>query len=330
MKATVLTIGDKALGFGDGFILYPTLLGLSEKYNVRHIGTPQCCTILRQLDNGKDVKIFNMDTQGQFYTIDHLNVYNLTYWDVAAKLCGFGEHALNATRRIAELEPYAGRPLPDFHIDPKDDAEMKSFLSKLKGPIIVTQPLMSFWNKMIPDYKQQAVVDGLLKLGGTVIQIGGNNIPVNMVNKNAINLIDNTSVSKSMALIKNADLFVGGDSFCQHAAAFLKTPSVVYWCGTSPQDFGYNTSSNIAHPEIAYCQINKAGRPTRWLYDYDYKDKQFWGSRNENGWSCPIKLCEKAIKVKEILDAAEHELTRGKNRSWEFYDYKYDMGMLSQ
>lgn len=329
MKPTVLTIGDKALGLGDGFILYPTLVGLSDKYNVRHIGTPQCYSILKSLHDGKNINVFNMDTQGHFFTVDHLHAYNLTYWDVRGTLCGFGEHALNVTRRCADLDPYKGLPLPDVNLDPKIDAEMKKFLSNFKAPIIVTQPLMSFWNKMIPDYKQQAVVDGLLKLGGTVIQIGGSNIPVNMINKGAINLVNDTSIEQSLALIKNADLFVGGDSFCQHASAFLKTPSVVYWCGTSPQDFGYNTSSNIAHPEIAYCQINKSGRPTRWLYDYDYKDNNYWGSRNEAGWSCPIKLCEKAIKVEEILNAAEHELTKGRNRNWEFYDYKYEMGMLS-
>jgi len=329
MKYTILTIGDKALGLGDGFILYPTILGLSKLYNVRHIGTPQSGSILKQLDDGNSVKIFNMDSQGQFYTRDHLKVYNLTYWDIRGGLCNFGEHALNVTRRIADLEPYSGTPLPDIKIDSKIEDDMKEVLSKFKSPLIVVNPLMSFWNKMIPDNKQIAIVDGLLKLGGTVIQIGGANIPANMVHPKAINLINNTSIEQTLALIKNADLFVGGDSFCQHASAFLKVPSVVFFFWTSPQDFGYNTSSNIAHPEIAYCQRNKAGRPTRWLYDYDYKDKNFWGSRNESGWICPIKLCEKAIAVDEILKAADHELTKGRNRNWDFYDYKYEMGMLS-
>lgn len=68
----------------------------------------------------------------------------------------------------------------------------------------------------------------------------------------------------------------------------------------------------------------------KWLYDYDYKDNNFWGSRNEAGWSCPMKLCEKAITVDEIMNAVEHELNKGKDRNWNFYDYKYEMGMLSQ
>jgi|GEM_PF-4174253 len=263
MRYTILTIGDKALGLGDGFILYPTILELSEMFDVKHIGTPQSFNILKKLHNDDTIKVFNMDTQGHYYHVDHLRVFNLTYWDVRGTLCNFGEHALNATRRIAELEPYHGKPLPDVPIDSTVEIETKAFLSNFKGPIIVNQPLMSFWNKMIPDTKQRSIVDNLLKLGGTVIQIGGGNIPANMIHKNAINLVKNTSIEQTLALIKHADLFVGGDSFCQHAAAFLKTPSVVYWCGTSPQDFGYNTSSNIAHPEIAYCQINKAGRPTR-------------------------------------------------------------------
>lgn len=330
MKATVLTIGDRALGLGDGFILLPTILGLSEKYKIRHIGTHQCQNILKRFDDGENVRLFNMDSQGQYFQVDHLKVYNLTYWDVFGGLCNFGEHALNLTRRSVGLEPYQGKPLPDIPIDTKVEEEIGDFISHLKGPIIVTAPLMSYWNKMIPDHKQIAVVDKVLKdLGGTVIQIGGDNVPVNMIHKGAINLVKNTSIDQTLALIKHADVFFGGDSFCQHASAFLKTPSVIYWCCTSPEAFGYNTSSNISHPEIAYCQKTKSGRPTRWLYDYDYKDKKHWGSRNEAGWSCPLKLCEKAITVHEIVNAIDHELTKGKDRDWNFTDYKYEMGMLS-
>jgi len=65
------------------------------------------------------------------------------------------------------------------------------------------------------------------------------------------------------------------------------------------------------------------------LYDYDYKDKGHWGSRNESGWACPLKLCEKAITVDEIIRAVKHELHKGRDRDWNFTDYKYEMGMLS-
>jgi len=143
MKHTVLTIGDKALGLGDGFILYSTIYDLAKKYNVRHIGTPQCYNILKYLHNNGDVKIFNMDTQGHYYVNDHLRAYNLTYWDTFGGLCNFGEHALNLTRRCAELEPLINKPLPDIPINEKVETAVKKFLSNFKGPIIVTQPLVN-------------------------------------------------------------------------------------------------------------------------------------------------------------------------------------------
>lgn len=226
MNHTILTIGDRALGLGDGFILSPTILGLSSTNNVRHIGTQQCYTILKRFHNDSNIKIFNMDNQGHYFTPDHSKTYNLTYWDVFGGLCNFGEHALNLTRRIANLKPLHGEPLPDIPIPKEIDNEMKSFLSQFRGPIIVTAPLMSYWNKMIPDHKQVSIVEQMLKLGATVIQIGGNNVSQNMIHPKAINLVNTTSIDQTLALIKHCDVYFGGDSFCQHAAAFLKVPLI--------------------------------------------------------------------------------------------------------
>jgi len=62
----------------------------------------------------------------------------------------------------------------------------------------------------------------------------------------------------------------------------------------------------------------------RWLYDYDYKDKNVWNSRSEVGWVCPIKLCSKSIKTEDVMSAVEKELQIGRNRDWRFKDYKYE------
>lgn len=59
-----------------------------------------------------------------------------------------------------------------------------------------------------------------------------------------------------------------------------------------------------------------------WLYDYVYKEQNNWATRDESGWSCPAKLCEKAIIIEEILTKVHYELSIGRNRDWTFYDVK--------
>lgn len=260
MKYTVLTSGDKALGLGDGFILAPTLIDLAKKYNVKHIGTNQSYNILKFI-KVPDLEIFNMDTQGYFYNNDHIKTYNLTYWDYYNSLRNFGCHAINATRKIAGLDLYDGI-LPDIPISEDIESAVIKLYKSLKRPIVISQILISYWNKMIEPYQYQDIINNLIDKNLTVIQIGGPGAVEPYINSKTINLVGQTSIEQSMAMIKHADLFVGSDSFCQHCAAFMRTPSVVYWAGTSPESFGYNFFSNITYPEIATCQ-SKCARPQR-------------------------------------------------------------------
>jgi len=258
-KEIILTSGDDALGIGDGFILAPTLLGLAEKYQVRHMASNQSYSVLKKIEN-KNLKIFNLNEQGHFYKNDHINAYNLVYWRMRNSLRGYGCHAINLTRKIAELPPYTDI-LPKIPINQRTEKLILNYLNSLKRPIIVTQPLVSFWNKMIESWQQVAIIDGLIDKGYTVIQIG-NNIPNEYLHIDAINLIGKNTIEQSMALIKGADLFIGCDSFGQHCAANTQTPSVVIFCGTSPEDFGYDFFSNIWYPDQVLCQKH-CGRPMR-------------------------------------------------------------------
>jgi ADP-heptose:LPS heptosyltransferase len=209
------------------------------------------------------------------------------------------------------------KELPEIPIPNNVLEKMSMFLDSLPKPIIVTQPFISYWNKMVDIDKYLKIVENCSKIG-TVIQIGGNVAP-HMISPHGLNMIGKTSIEQSLAILKYSDLLISCDSFLQHAAAHLKTPSVVMWCGTSPEEFGYPFFSNIAHPEIAFCQ-KKCGRPMRWLYDYDYNDKNQWNSRSENGWVCPSKLCQRVITVDEVMEAVKKELSIGRDRDWSFYD----------
>jgi ADP-heptose:LPS heptosyltransferase len=318
-KDIVLTSGENAMGIGDGFILAPTLLELAKKYQIRHMASQQSYQILKKIEN-ENLKIYNLNEQGHFYTNDHINSYNLIYWQVKNSLRGFDCHAINLTRKIANLSPYTDI-LPRIPIDTKIEKQVLNFLSSLKKPVVVTQPLVSFWNKMIDSNQQVNIVDRLLEKRYSVIQIG-NDILSDYIHPKAINLIGKNTIDHSMALIKHADMFIGCDSFGQHCAASMSTPSVVLWAGTSPEDFGYDFFTNIWYPDINPCQRN-CGRPMRFIFDYTYKNPNDWSSRDEVGWICPDKKCSKAINIDDVINAVDKELSIGRNRDWKFRDYKY-------
>ena len=324
IKPKILCTADRAMGLGDGIMLSSTLNDLSENYDVRIICSESSYNVVKLWNGYNGIEVFNMNQQGLFYTNDFYKCYNLIYWDTYNTLRQYPHHALNMIRKTAELPLYtkdSKRKLPDIPIPNDIEEKVKRFFSSFNKPIILTSPLMSYWNKMIDNYKYLQTIDHLMD-DHTVIQIGGGNIPKQMAHTKAINLIDQTSLEQSLAMIKHADLVISCDSFIQHAASHMKTPAVVMFCGTSPEEFGYPYNVNIFHPEIAGCQT-KCARPMRWLYDYDYKDRSNWNSRSEVGWVCPSKLCERAITVEEIVKAAKRQLSTGKDRDWSFYDYTH-------
>lgn len=324
-KDIILTSGEQALGMGDAFMLAPTLLELSKNFEVRHIASQQSHKILKRLAS-ENIKIYDLNEQGHFFTNDHVAAYNFHYYSVKNTLRNFGCHAINVIRQIADLPPYTDE-LPEIPIDLETERRVFRLMKTLKRPIVVTQPNVSFWNKMIDIHQQIEICDRLIQMGYTVIQIG-NDVPEEYIHPLGINLINRNTLDHSMALIKYADLFVGTDSFGQHCAASMKTPSVVLWCGTSPTDFGYDFFSNIWYPHIVPCQL-KCGRPMRWLYDYDYSNPDDWNSRTENGWVCPTKFCSKAISIDDVMQAVNKELEIGGNRDWKFRNYVYNQNSNS-
>ena len=166
-------------------------------------------------------------------------------------------------REIAKLPLYTKKDkntLPELPISESVLNKIKLTLNPLPKPIILTHPLVSYWNKMMSSQKYTTIVNQLTKIG-TVIQIGTNVNP-DLICSKAINLLGQTSLEETLAFIKLADVIFCGDTFIQHAAATLKTPSVVFFCGTAPFEFGYPFFSNLFHPLEVPCQV-KCGRPLR-------------------------------------------------------------------
>ena len=319
MKQRILCTVDRAMGFGDAMMLHSVIKDLSELYDLRIICPDKSFSCINLYCEQYGVECFSVTTQPKFYTNDYYCSLNLIYWDIYNNLRNLPNHAINCMRKLANLDLYNKddyKILPTISISNHILDKINTTLSSLPKPIILVHPLISYYNKMIDDGLYYDIVSKVRDLG-TVIQIG---TPVrdSLIHPKAINLIGKTSLAETLALIKFADLVFCGDTFVQHAAALMKTPAVVYFCGTTPMDFGYPFFSNIFNPELVPCQL-KCGRPLRWLYDYTYSDLNNWNSRNETGWVCPTKYCSSYITSDLILNLIEKELKIGKDRDWSFY-----------
>ena len=323
IKPRVLCTLDRAMGLGDGIMVHSILKDLSCDYDLRVMCSDRSYDVV-QYYRQKNIEIYNVSQQSKFFTNDHIKCYNLIYWDVYNSLRQLEHQAINLMRQIANLPLYTkelNRELPDLYINPEILAKMELLLNSLPHPIITVHPLVSYWSKMMDPIKYKYIIQELSKLG-TVIQLCSS-ISKEYISPHGINLINKTTIEESLAILKYSDIVFCGDTFIQHAAAALKTPAVVFYCGTSPTDFGYPFFKNIFHPELVSCQI-KCGRPMRWLYDYTYSNTNDWNSRNEAGWHCDLKLCDQVITPDEILSAVECELKIGRERNWAFYDVTID------
>jgi hypothetical protein len=323
MKKTILCTSWEGCGLGDGVMCLSSILDLSKIYNVRVMMSNTSYPIVKKIDNGDSIQVFNLNTQQYFYKNDHYKSFNLLYWQVKNSLRGYnGLHSINVIRSICELPLYDEnnkKELPSLPIDDSALEKMVKIINNYNLPLIITQPYLSYHNKMISNEKYLKLLEEInnRRLGIT-IQIG-NKVPNEMVSPYGINLLGKTSLEESLALIKLSDLVISCESFLPHAAASLKTPAIVLFCGTSPNEFGYPFFKNIHYPDIVFCQ-ESCSRPVRWLYDYDYKDLSNCNSRSEIGWVCPSKLCEKAINIEDILIAIKEQLEIGKNRDWRFFN----------
>lgn len=265
IKPRILCSIDRAMGFGDAVMAASTLKDLAEKYIVRVMAPDKTSQTLQLFNKEFGFDIFNVTQQGHFYKNDFIESFNLIYWDVYNRLRNLPHHAINCMREIAHLPLFTKNNkqiLPELPIPENILEKTKLMLDSLPKPIIITNPLISYWSKMMIAGKYQIIVDLLCKLGGTVIQIG-TRISPELTHSKALNLLNQTSLVETLAFLKCADLVFCGDTFVQHATATLKTPAVVFFCGTTPMDFGYPYFSSLFHPLEVPCQASKCGRPMR-------------------------------------------------------------------
>ena len=122
-----------------------------------------------------------------------------------------------------------------------------------------------------------------------VVQIGSANDPV--LSGVDIDLRGKTTLAESVALIRDAVVHLGCDSFSNHVAGGLKTPAVILFGSTSPIGSGYSTAINIwKQVECSPC----------------YKENPTV-SRHPKG-SCDHHSCMKSISVEEVVRSTRQQL----------------------
>lgn len=95
------------------------------------------------------------------------------------------------------------------------------------------------------------------------------------------------------AIIPQAAKLLLTDSFMQHATAAFDKPSVVCWCGTSPDVLGYECHTNLRQK---VCDTPECHRPNTSLSDFNAEGAV---------WECPVgEVCRKH-PVEKILEALQ-------------------------
>jgi len=126
---------------------------------------------------------------------------------------------------------------------------------------------------------------GEISDGASVVQIGDDREPLL---SGVMRLAGTLSMRESMAVLAQADLHIGPDSFLMHAANGVNTPAVIIYGGSRPPGcLGYAQNVNLAvQIECSPC----------WIHD-------------SKGGKCPHDIkCMDMITPEKVLEAVESKL----------------------
>ena len=188
----------------------------------------------------------------------------------AAKI--FTDELTNQGKSDLVMFQWVGGQVPDPN-------NQKSFKDKLAG----------MYRRAMPKDQAQAIVDYFYnERGATVINVGHSNFPQLKNCKNP-----QLPIRVIISLLTQVKLFVGIDSFIQHAAAShqINKKGVVIWGGTSKICLGYDLHKNL---EVIACPTPACHRPNSYLMDVQI---------NGQMWDCPYgEPCMKRT-IDEVISA---------------------------
>lgn len=130
----------------------------------------------------------------------------------------------------------------------------RQLIQPLRRPIIAFNVLSKEKVKMWPWGKWRGLIQNLLP-HASLLQLGDEHEPVF---EGVWRLAGKLSLRQSMAMLAQADLHIGPDSFLMHAANGLDVPSVIIYGGSrTPSNSGYEENINLStQPACSPCWLH--------------------------------------------------------------------------
>jgi len=135
---------------------------------------------------------------------------------------------------------------PNLEANPETAAKIKSLREKCglaDAPLVLIHPGPSYpvkhwpresWSTLVQELKRHGV-HSIAQLGARAGSYSQTELEQFQPIPGVISLVQQLSLAETVALIAQADLFVGVDSGLLHIAAAVRTPSVGLWGPTSPR-----------------------------------------------------------------------------------------------
>ena len=154
-----------------------------------------------------------------------------------------GTHAVDMIARLAGIKLDEGEKQIQFFLSEEDEAFARDTLKSHKNPVILHITSKSTGNQDWFLDRWERVVREVKKAEDcTFIQVG---LEGEKRVRGAINLLGKTTVAQAVALVKHAKIFVGVDSFLNHATNATGTPGVVLFGASNPAVWGHDRNINL-------------------------------------------------------------------------------------
>jgi ADP-heptose:LPS heptosyltransferase len=242
MKSKVFRIASWG-GLGDALLSTPTFRALKCKYN-------ECKIIV--LGPKSHAEIFKHNPYIDQVIVTSFSANPLTFLGVLYnknkfKMCPYGRFMpiqffnKNATRIIAEtFDVQLEDPRIQVFLTTKEEAAARKELSKYTNPIILHISSIASKNQEWPASNWEQLVEQMP--GYTFIQLGTSG---EQKIANAVDMRGKTSFREGLALLKNAQSFVGVVSSFSHATNAFGTPGVVLFGASTPIVWGHDNNINL-------------------------------------------------------------------------------------
>ncbi len=227
-------------GIGDGMMFSPTLRKIKQlnpSMKIYCVGGKNHREIF---ENSPYIDKFTISPDNSAFEGDFDKAYSTNYRILEPSL-NFKKHGIDIiAEELFGIKLDEDEKRIDVFLEKEDEQFAKRVISKHKNPVILAISSQTSTNQEWDIQKWKELVSRFDDY--TFIQLGVQGEPHVM---GSINMLGKTTVRQAVALVKYAKLFVGVDSFLNHATNATATPGVVLFGNSTPVIWGYKSNTNI-------------------------------------------------------------------------------------